>query len=80
MPKRWALILAACTIAAIAIERGLALYNAETRLVMAAEADTKRCAAEPAPLDAEVPAAVQPGGIDPLGLSRAIHEALEDCP
>jgi hypothetical protein len=81
LPKRWAVIVAGCTIGAIVVERVLVLYEPKARTGAAAEWDAGRCAIAPGPLqDDAVPAASQPGAIDPLGLSGAIRRALGDCP
>lgn len=83
LPKRWALILAGCAIAAIMIERLSAFYEPRPKLAIAAETERQRCSSiqlPSVPEDGAAPSVTQPGGIDPLGVSRAIHSALEDCP
>ena len=82
-PKRWMLVLAGCAIAAVVVERTSVLYEPKAKLVIATEAERQHCStAQAAPvLDAAaVPSVTQPGGIDPLGVSRAIRRVLEDCP
>ena len=84
-PKHWVLIAASCAIAVIVVERSLVLYEPEYRHVSAAETAAGRCASASAPVpppfdEALTPSVPQPGGIDPLGLSSAIHRALENCP
>jgi hypothetical protein len=83
--KKWVLIAASCAIGAIVVERVLVLYEPKYRQATAAETSARRCALAsarvPALFDEDPPPLVaQPGGIDPLGLSGAIHRALEDCP
>jgi hypothetical protein len=81
MPKRWALILAGCAIAAIVAERALVLREPAAAVRIAKEAPACTPFGVPASdqLDG-VPSVAQPGGMDPLGVSRAIHRVLEDCP
>jgi hypothetical protein len=82
LPKRWVLVLAGCAIAAVIIERASVLYQPKAKLAIAAETE-RHCTPAQAPrlLDDDiVPSVTQPGGIDPLGVSRAIQRALEDCP
>jgi hypothetical protein len=81
MPKRWALILAGCAIAVIVNER-VAVLRAPAPAVNVAQEAAPSCA--PLELATErpdtVPSVAQPGGMDPLGVSRAIHRVIEDCP
>jgi hypothetical protein len=81
MPKRWVLILAGCAIAVVAGERVAVLRAPAPPVKMAAEAPP---ACAPFELAAQrpdpEPSVAQPGGMDPLGVSRAIHRVLEDCP
>ena len=81
MPKRWALILAGCAIAVIVSER-VAVLRAPAPAVKVAVEVPSSCA--PFQIATErpetVPSVAQPGGMDPLGVSRAIHRVLEDCP
>ena len=82
MPKHWVVIAAACAIVAVAAERLEVLRQASSELTAVAEADAGRCGPAGAPPrdTAHQPSVAQPGGIDPLGASRAIRDVLEDCP
>ena len=86
MPQRWVVMAAGCAIVAVAVERLTALGEPRPAPTAVAGADATTCppARTPPPLRVEAdepePTVAQPGGIDPLGASRAIREALEDCP
>jgi hypothetical protein len=80
-PKRWAVILAGCAIAAVVIERTVALYAPGPDARAAAQASAPGCAQVPTrPVKPPLSAAVQPGGIDPRGASEALQRVLADCP
>ena len=82
MPKRCALILAGCAIAVVVVERGLVLRAPAPAVQVAAEVSPS-CAPFKLPAAERpdtVPSVAQPGGMDPMGVSRAIHRVLEDCP
>lgn len=71
LPKHWALVLLGVALAAILI--GLVVHEPQRARVASAVFEA------PALPPELVPAVPQPGGIDPLGASRAIRRALEDC-
>jgi hypothetical protein len=80
--KLWALAFAlALVVAALA---GWMLTGAEPgpALVTSSAGAAAPCASvQPPSSDAgPAPSVAQPGGIDPLGASRAIRSALGDCP
>ena len=79
--KRWTLILAGCAIVAVVAERALVLTESAADVKLAADVDAERCAPFEAPARADaMPSVAQPGGLDPLGVTRAIHGVLEDGP
>ena len=83
LPKRWTLILAGCAIVAVVVERALVLTEPGAEVRLAADGDRERCAPFDPPASLQpnpAPSVAQPGGLDPLGVSRAIHGVLEDCP
>jgi hypothetical protein len=84
MPRRWAVVLACLAIVAVFVERAGVLYRAPPPAKVAAEVSAPACPSAPAATTevqpAELPSVTQPGGIDPLGATRAIHDALKDCP
>jgi hypothetical protein len=85
MPRRWAVVLACLAIGAILIERSRVLYREGSTSQVAAESNVPSCPGPAAPSDVDLqqpdgPSVAQPGGIDPLGATRAIRNALQDCP
>ena len=83
IPKRWALILAGCAIAAVVAERAFVLTEPGAGVQLADKTDPQRCAPFGPPAASQpgaAPSVAQPGGLDPLGVSRAIQGMLEDCP
>jgi len=85
MPLKWVVVLACLAMAAVFVERAGVLYRPTPPAKVAAEDALPVCppaqrvpATELQPPD--LPSVTQPGGIDPLGASRAIQIALEDCP
>ena len=85
MPRMWTVVLACLAIAAVLVERARVMYRPDARAQVAVEHTAPKCPAAPqaAPSAAEpadLPSVAQPGGIDPMGATRAIQEALRDCP
>jgi hypothetical protein len=83
IPKRWALILAGCAIAAVVSERASVLTEPRASVKLAEKSGPPPCApfGPPAPSPpGAAPSVAQPGGLDPMGVSHAIHSMLEDCP
>jgi hypothetical protein len=85
MPRRWVVVLACLAIAAVLVERSRVVYRTGGTAQIAAESGVASCpvAASPADIDlqqTDVPSVAQPGGIDPMGASRAIRNVLQDCP
>lgn len=85
MPRRWAVLLACLAIAAVLIERSRVVYRSGDAAQVAAESTLSPCpvAATPSDIDlqqTDAPSVTQPGGIDPLGASKAIRDVLQDCP
>jgi hypothetical protein len=79
--KRCALILAGCAIAAVVAERVLVLTEQGASVRLAEKSDRDPCAPfGPPAYPGDAPSVPQPGGLDPLGVSRAIHRVLEECP
>ena len=77
-PKRWTLLLAGCVLAAVVVGRILLMEEARPGLV--AESDTRVVHCAPLFTEGAPPSVTEPGGIDPLGVTRAIRLALDDCP
>jgi hypothetical protein len=86
MPTKWAVVLACLAIAAVLIERSRVVYHRSgTVAQVAAESAVPPCpvAATPGEIDLQQtdgPSVAQPGGIDPMGASRAIRNVLQNCP
>jgi hypothetical protein len=85
MPMKWTVVLACLAIAVVLVERSRVMYRASASAQVATESLPAPCpeappAAATATEPADLPAVAQPGGIDPMGATRAIRDALQDCP
>ena len=85
MPIKWTVVLACLAIAVVLVERSRVIYRPNSSAQVATQSLPPPCpeappTSSPAAEPADLPSVAQPGGIDPMGATHAIRNALQDCP